>query len=511
MPDYLRACLTAALCLYATQTLAAPLNERQLALHVLNRTAYGPTPGEVDAVATMGVDQYLAQQLHPEQIAMPADLAQRLASLQALEPSGGEILNDIRGNRGKGMPAVDPEVKKAQRKALYRRATLVAEEEHLTQAIYSPRQLQEVMVDFWYNHFNVYIGKELDRILVSSYERDAIRPHVLGRFRDLLGATARHPAMLFYLDNWLSAAPGYKGRNKQITGLNENYAREVMELHTLGVDGGYSQQDVTELARMLTGWTFDRRGALFNGDIRFGYDSDRHDNGSKTWLGAQIAPAGEDEGEHALDVLAASPITARHISYQLAQYFVADEPPPALVKQLTSSYLKHDGDIASVLTTLFASKEFRDPSNRSAKFKTPWQYVVSSVRASGVAATNMRPFVGELNRAGMPIYGCQTPDGYKNTEQAWLSADAVSNRISFATALASGKLPLLRVMAAGDDASAPASKEERANWNPAPVATAPLLNTLSDALSPHTLDTVQHANPALQSALILGSPDFMRR
>ena len=209
---------------------------------------------------------------------------------------------------------------------------LIAEqtaEARLAQAIDSPRQLEEVMVDFWFNHFNVFAGKGLDRALVSSYERDAIRPYVFGRFRDMLGATAKHPAMLFYLDNWMSVAPGFHppgkaNQNAQVNGLNENYAREVMELHTLGVDGGYTQRDVTELARMLTGWTFEPR-EMIRGGASFRFAPARHDHGDKDWLGKHIGARGQAEGEWALDMLAAHPATARHISYELAQYFVSDD------------------------------------------------------------------------------------------------------------------------------------------------------------------------------------------
>jgi uncharacterized protein (DUF1800 family) len=270
------------------------------------------------------------------------------------------------------------------------------------------------MVDFWFNHFNVVRGKGPDHVLIGNYEDNAIRPYVMGRFRDLLGATAKHPAMSFYLDNWLSISPTadsrarVPGTRKTTAGLNENYARELMELHTLGADGGYSQADVTALARILTGWSMDPRRAV-NGQA-FRYFPALHDYSDKVWLGRAVQVKGKAEGEWALDVLASGPATAHHLSYELAQYFVADDPPPALVDRLTQRFLATDGDIRAVLETLFKSPEFRDPTNFGAKFKTPYQYVVSVVRAGDVTVNNVRPLLAALNRMGMPLYGCQSPD-----------------------------------------------------------------------------------------------------
>ncbi len=436
--------------------------------------------------------------------------------------------------------------------------TLETDEARLVQAIDSPRQLEEVMTDFWFNHFNVFVGKGLDRALVASYERDAIRPHVLGRFRDLLGATAKHPAMLFYLDNWLSTGvdstvnQAAARAGKPLAGLNENYARELMELHTLGVanDGkatgraenraeNYSQQDVTELARMLTGWTFDGRAAERAGPVA-GLDSQalfvfaprRHDDGAKEWLGHRVEPNGQQEGEFALDVLAMHPATARHISTELAQYFVADEPPPALVDRMAARYLATGGDIREVMRTLLYSPEFRSPAAMTAKFKTPYQYVVSAARASGVDVVNVQPLVGVLAQLGMPLYGCQTPDGYKNTEAAWLNPDGVTRRINFATALASGRLPVDRpapqsanvasLQPARVVTSAP-SGERVASMQPTPAvasavpaARAPslqavaLLETLGPTIGERTRGVVLDSDPSLAAALVLGSPDFMR-
>ena len=326
------------------------------------------------------------------------------------------------------------------------------------------------MVDFWYNHFNVFDGKGSGRALVASYERDAIRPYVFGSFRTLLGATAKHPAMLEYLDNQLSKAGA----------LNENFARELMELHTLGVDGGYTQKDVTALARMLTGWSFEPR-ALIRREEGFHFDARRHDQEPKTWLGSPVAQRDQAEGEFALDVLARRPSTARHISYKLAQYFVQDEPPAALVERMARTWRDTDGDIRAVLRTLFASDEFLAPASFGVKFKTPYQYVVSAARATGAPLENMGPLLQSLKQLGMPLYGCATPDGYKNTEAAWLNPGALTRRIAFASA-AGAKL----------DA-------------------AQLDGAIGAAISPRTRALVA-ANPEpLRAAMLLGSPDFMQR
>jgi uncharacterized protein (DUF1800 family) len=485
---------------------------------MLNRIAYGPRPGDIERVARMGIDRYIDEQLHPDTLAIPADLEQTLASLPTRHMTTGELISKFRGVA----KAPDPEEAKRERRDLVRQVASDNNVARLTRAIESPRQLEEVMVEFWFNHFNVFSGKGLDAVLVGDYEERAIRPYVLGRFRDLLGATAHHPAMLFYLDNWLSVAPGSASErpNAQArrTGLNENYARELMELHTLGVDGGYTQRDVTELARMLTGWTF-LPGVTTHANASFTFDARRHDDGDKTWLGRHVSGRGEAEGEWALDVLASHPATARHISTKLAQYFVSDAPSPHLVEALSRRFLDTQGDIRAVLKTLFASREFRDSASASAKFKTPYQYVVSAARASDVKVTNVAPLRGVLYQLGMPLYGCQTPDGYKNTEAAWLNGEAMTRRLNFATALASGRLPLA---APRDSQPAPPMRPrqleraiEAAETGPraasAPLDPTTLETTLGNQLTPKTLQAVANAEPPLRAALILGSPEFMRR
>ena len=491
-------------------------------VHVLNRLGYGTAPGDIDRVQRIGIDRYIDEQLHPERLPLPAPLEQQLAALKATHLSQRELIAQYReaGQAAKN----DGNDGKAMRRELFQRVSLESGEERLLRAVHSPRQLQEVMVDFWFNHFNVFSGKGLDRVLAENYEREAIRPHAMGRFRDLLGATAHHPAMLFYLDNWLSTAPGYQpqrmtGPFARSGGLNENYARELMELHTLGVDGGYNQNDVTALARMLTGWTLNPRA--HGGDSVFTFDARRHDNADKEWLGRHVAGRGQAEGEWALDVLASHPATAHHIAQELAQYFVADTPPPALVDRLARRFLDTDGDIAAVLKTLFDSPEFRDPGVRGAKFKTPYQYVVSTVRASNLPVTNVRPLLITLFQLGMPLYGCQTPDGYQNTEAAWLNPDAVTRRINFATAFASGKLPLARPIDEANSGGANLKALQRAAdkgiearinpaWTTPPVDATALLSTVGESVSAKTRATVAQSDPTLRAALLLGSPDFMR-
>ena len=525
--------------------------EQADALHVLNRLAFGPAPGDLERVAGMGASAWIAEQLHPERLALPSWLSSQLATLRTPDKTQRELLQQYREMAKEAKEARQAETtgadgtkaqteQGAERRRQVAAVALEAGEERLLQALASPRQLEEVLVDFWFNHFNVFQGKGQVRVLVESYEREAIRPHVLGRFRAMLGATAKHPAMLFYLDNWLSVAPGFQPRRGgggagKASGLNENYAREVMELHTLGVEGGYTQQDVTELARMLTGWTLEperpRRRRFINGtdntasghgDSIFAFDPERHDNGSKQWLGNRVTPRGQMEGEFALDVLARHPATARHLAFKLARRFVADAPPPALVERLAQRFLDTDGDLRAVMQALLESREFRDP--QPAKFKTPYQFVLSSVRASGIVTTNVRPLMAQLTQLGQPLYGCQTPDGWHDTEADWLNPNAITQRVNFATALASGRLPLQRI----DDPAAPdggangmkamerqaeraINRDQPVEGSTPPVDAGALLATLGPAISVKTRAAIAESQPRLQAALVLGSPDFMRR
>ncbi|MGL5061932.1 MAG: DUF1800 domain-containing protein, partial [Microcoleus sp.] len=426
--------------LITSSSAATPPENSQKILHLLNRIGYGPRSGDIDRVRSQGIENYIKQQLSPEHIPEPQKLTDRINSLATLQKTPNELSAEYtKILRQNGQPPT-PEARQAARQ----KARLILQQSvqsRMLRAAESPRQLQEVMVDFWYNHFNVYSDKGLVRLWMGVYERDAIRPHALGKFRNLLGETARHPAMLYYLDNWQNTDPKSSGARGRFQGLNENYARELMELHTLGVGGGYSQQDVIALARIFTGWGFPRDAAR-SGDYKFYFDAKRHDFTDKVFLGKTIKGSGESEGEQALDILANSPATAKHISYKLAQYFVADNPPNSLVDRLSQRFLETKGDIRAVLTTLFNSREFWDEKNYGAKFKTPYQYVISAVRSSDKKVENFQQLYGYLQQLGMPLYGCLSPDGYKNTQDAWLNPDAIARRLTFATALANDRLSL---------------------------------------------------------------------
>jgi uncharacterized protein (DUF1800 family) len=314
----------------------------------------------------------------------------------------------------------------------------------LLRAIYSNRQLEEVLTDFWFNHFNVYLDKGADRFLITAYERDAIRPHVLGKFRDLLEATAKSPAMLFYLDNWQSrgsSAPAGRGKRAS-TGLNENYGRELMELHTLGVDGGYTQHDVTEVARCLTGWTIDRPGE----GGPFTFNARMHDQGEKIVLSVKIpAGGGIEDGEKVLDILARHPSTAHFISRALAMHFVADDPPPALVERMAQTFLKTGGDLRAVMTTMLESKEFWSAGAYRTKLKSPFEVVVSAVRAVDGDVDFASALVNQVARMGEPLYRKQDPNGYSNSSKEWLNSAGLLARMNFGLNLADNKIAGVKV------------------------------------------------------------------
>jgi uncharacterized protein (DUF1800 family) len=486
------------------------LSPEERAAHALNRLAYGPRPADAAAIQQLGaarwLDQFLAEQLDPQRIAQPPALTEKLAGYEVLKLGQGELLTRYRDavkaarDNKRAMASgkeADADAQNAVREKV-RPLVAQAAQARLSRALQSNAQLEEVLVEFWFNHFNVFAGKGPVSVMVADYEQRAIRPHVLGRFRAMLGATAKHPAMLHYLDNERSVVNGYEPsrlarrymadkpelKARQATGLNENYARELMELHTLGVDAGYSQRDVTELARILTGWGIDHRALQRGGqgDL-FHFDAQKHDAGDKTWLGQTVRARGQAEGERALDVLASHPATARHIAHKLAQAFVADEPPPSLVTKLAERFTATDGDLREVTRSLIQSDEFWSREAWGAKFKTPYQYLVSSLRAVDVASPPLVQALGQLAQAGQPLYGAATPDGYKNTAAAWRNPEAITQRVQLATLLA-GRNP---VQAEG------------------------LLSTLGASVSPATRKTLATEPPAQQVALLLASPDFMKR
>jgi uncharacterized protein (DUF1800 family) len=460
------------------------LTPQERALHALNRLGFGPRPGDVERVVHMGAPAYVELQLHPERIS-DGRVEARIAGLPTLGMSNVELYARFEA------PAREAKKKLKAEKAdaaaadgdgdLRKLRDMVPPEnrprrilEDLTaarvlRAAQSERQLNEVLVDFWMNHFNVYASKGLDRILIASFERDTIRPRIWGRFDDLLLATAQSPAMLFYLDNARSVADeehrpagsraGMPGRaaatGKGPKGLNENYARELMELHTLGVDGGYTQKDVTELARVLTGWSISqareqnedrvrgaRRGRTESAEPgSFVFRARVHDSGEKLVLGQRFpAGGGQDEGERAVRMLAQRPETARHIAFQLCQRLVADEPPPALVERVAQRFLATSGDLRETVRAIVTSPEFFEPVYYRAKIKSPFEYAVSAIRAAG-ATTDGRAVSKHIADMGEPLYLCQPPTGYADTAAAWVNAGALLARVNFAVALTEGKVP----------------------------------------------------------------------
>ena len=423
----------------------------------------------------------------------------------------------------------------------------------MTRAVYSERQLQEMMVDFWYNHFNVFAAKGADRWLITAYERDAIRPHAMGKFRDLLGATAKSPAMLFFLDNWLSADPvawqklqqaqqerrqmrggafgggpfdmprlpqgrpapngnpndpAANSKQKQERGLNENYGRELMELHTLGVDGGYTQDDVVNVARAFTGWSIKQPRR----DPEFFFEERLHDNSVKTMLGHKIHAGGMKDGEEVLDILARDPHTARHISFELAQRFVSDHPPDALVDRMAQTFLKSDGDIREVLHTMIYSPEFWSKETFRAKIKTPFELVASATRAVGAEVEIPLILVQWTSRIGQPLYQCEPPTGYSDKADAWVNSGSLLNRMNFSLALTSNRLR-------GAQVNIDSLLDSDTSADPHATLDHAIQLLLGSAASQQTRDTlekqlddpVKHVNAAMIAGLVLGSPEFQRR
>lgn len=515
----------------------------QTIVHVLNRLGFGPAPGDVERVRRIGLETYIDQQLQPERVADDA-MAARLDGFETLTMSTRTIAQDYylpaqmarrQAQRAAGADAANPQMtppappRRAATPgapgAMQGERVVLAEltQQKMLRAAYSERQLQEVMVDFWFNHFNVFAGKGQTRLYVTEYERDTIRPHAFGTFRELLGAVAESPAMLFYLDNWQSAAPESAGtsmthrrgrqgvgaaRRPQMQrpqppppqpnrrrGINENYARELMELHTLGVDGGYSQKDVQEIARAFTGWTID--GPRQGGGFRF--DPRMHDDGEKIVLGVKIPRGGgRKDGETVLDILATHPSTARFVATKLVRRFVADAPPPALVERAAARFTATGGDIREVVRVIVTSPEFFAPAAYRAKVKTPLEFVASAVRASGVDVRNATPLAQAMRDLGMPLYMCQPPTGYADKAEAWVNTGALLNRMNFAVMLSGNRL---RGGPAGRQSASTGVSQDR-------IAAEVLAGDVSET----TRQTIAKAtNEPQRIALLLGSPDFQRR
>jgi uncharacterized protein (DUF1800 family) len=399
-----------------------------------------------------------------------------------------------------GLPSLRREALSIAQPQVFVNSELI--EQKLYRAVYSNRQLEEVLVDFWMNHFNVFNGKGQGRLLLTGFERDAIRPYVFGHFRDMLLATARHPAMLFYLDNWQSQVPRDDfpvPAGVRRPGLNENYGREVLELHTLGVDGGYTQDDVIAVARAFSGWTIYDLQKF--GEFQF--NPGNHDRREKKVLGHTLpAMRGEQDGLDVIDILSRHPSTARFISKKLAQRFVADDPPKALVDRMAATFTSTDGDLRAVLQTLFKSPEFLSEGSWQTKMKSPLEMVISSVRATNADVTDTFVMAQRIADLGEPLYGKVEPTGYPNTGDGWTNTAGIMGRINFATALTGGQMAGVKV-----DMS-------RFNFkDPSTVAR----TLLSTAPSPATVAAIQkgiegtEATPSLLASLVISSPDFQRR
>ncbi|HEV8484845.1 MAG TPA: DUF1800 domain-containing protein [Blastocatellia bacterium] len=519
-----------------TRSKTTRLTEDQKIIHILNRIGFGPRPGDVERVKKIGIDKYIEQQLHPDRIDDSA-LQAKLAGLESLGMSIGQVLDkypapqeiarELGLRPGKGKPAnpqatpnpvqaggqEGEESKDQQREqrqkvlAYYAQhglkppAELIQElqAQKIIRAVYSERQLQEVMADFWFNHFNIYWAKGADKWMTTDFEMSAIRPHTLGKFQDLLLATAKSPAMLFYLDNFQSTSPnatmpgrrgigqggqfqnrrgplggpvdpriqerlrqrmeqrGQLGNQGQMTpeeqqrraevakqlkkrtpGINENYAREIMELHTLGVDGGYTQKDVQEVARCFTGWTIQQPRQ----DGSFIFRQFMHDNGEKVVLGQKIpAGGGMKDAEKVIEILAHHPNTAKFISTKLVHRFVSDNPPSSLIDRVTGVYMKTGGDIREVLRAIVTSQEFLAPESYRAKIKSPFELAVSSVRALGGETIGSRPIAQFIGKMGQPLYAYQAPTGYPDRAEQWVNTGALLERLNFGLALGSNRVP----------------------------------------------------------------------
>jgi uncharacterized protein (DUF1800 family) len=514
----------------------------------------GQQPGDMSEMAggsQPGAQQPGTQQLGAEQPGAPQPGMPR--------PGGPE-----RAEREEMLANLTPEQRQRVMELRKQNQLVVGEmsEQKLLRAVYSERQLEEVLVDFWFNHFNVFAGKGPTRIYLAEYERDAIRPHVLGNFRDLLGATAHSPAMLFYLDNWQSSDPdaapargagagamrrnprqddmtrpgrmrpgggnrargGADGANgadamrggqmsdeerarrlqalqqRQRRGLNENYARELMELHTLGVNGGYTQQDIIEVAKAFTGWTIQqpRRGGGFE------FDERRHVKGAKTVLGKKIDKGGVEDGEAVLDLLAAHPSTATFIATKLTRRFVSDEPPKALVERAAAKFRSTNGNLREVVRTILTSPEFTSAEAMRAKVKTPFEFVASALRATGARIEDGTVLVRNLQGLGMPLYMAQPPTGYIDRADVWVNTGALLNRMNFAIALVNNRLRGVQV-----------DLTPIIGRNPPEIAAARdalVASLLSNEISDATRATIAKGGEVTQvAALTLGSPEFQRR
>jgi uncharacterized protein (DUF1800 family) len=583
----------------AAQKSAGALTSEQRVIHLLDRVTFGPRPGDVERVTKMGWERFLDEQLHPERISDQL-VEQKLQPIESIHMTSEQLAsnylpppqvlaqlkaqNDKQQADAQANAQVNAEDQRANQAAQFKearktlkemgykppaQAIMELQQAKILRAVYSERQLQEVLTDFWFNHFNVYAQKGADKVLTTAYERDTIRPNVFGKFEDLLAATAKSPAMLFYLDNWMSAAPntsmadavrgarqqnrvnnnigGFGGRgairragqvgifnprrpvfdrpmpqgqaqNQQAAqklknrrlGINENYAREIMELHTLGVDGGYTQKDVQEVARCLTGWTIrqPRQGGGFY------FNPKMHDDGEKIVLGHKIpAGGGMKDAETVLQILAHHPSTAKFISTKLARKFVSDTPPQSLIDRMSQVFLKTNGDLREVYRAMFTAPEFWSQDAYRAKIKTPFEMTVSAVRALGAETNGAPQFHRWIAQMGEPLFLAQPPTGYADKAENWVNTGALLERMNFALALSGNRIPGTRVdlsnlksMTASQIADYFINQLLHGNVSPQTRAT--LEKNLSD---PQIARADGSADPAKIAGLILGSPEFQRQ
>jgi uncharacterized protein (DUF1800 family) len=544
------------------------LTEDEAITHALDRLGYGARPGDIERIRKLGLEKWIIGQLRPETLNdKPAE--NRLADYPTLTMSATTLVNEYpQPNVAAKRLGITPEEynkrvqdslhpPQGERAAPDKRPQVILSEltmAKLTRAIYSERQLQEQLTDFWFNHFNIFANKDQDIFLVGVYERDAIRPHTLGKFRDMLGATAHSPAMLIYLDNWLSADPAAIERAKHATpeqkrawkdlpgygnkrGLNENYGRELMELHTLGVDGGYTQRDVIAVAKCFTGWTVRDP----QNKPEFVFDPRIHDAALKVVLGKKIKDGGERDGEKVLDLLVAQKATAHHLSYELAEHFVSDAPPPALVDRMVKTFQKTKGDLRETMRTMIYSPEFWSRASYRAKIKTPFELVASAARALGADVDAPTPLVGWVDRIGEPLYRCQPPTGYKDDAATWVNTGALLSRLNFALTLATNKVRGASVdltSRLGEDVGGdPARAMDRAVdvFLGGQISAASRATLEKDSSDPKMLNAklgepvrpnpalqnsaqqnaVRNASPAMDigvmTGLVLGTPEFQRR
>lgn len=471
----------------------------------LDRVTYGPTTTDVDEYLKLGRRRFLEQQLHPSNLRLPPAVNTQLTALEVSHSDPAIVLPVVNQEQQRINALPDEGAKQIERKTLNDKGNRLAYEaarREILRAVYSPAQLQEQLTWFWLNHFSVFQYKGVDPWLVGDYAEHAVRPHALGHFRDLVLATLQHPAMLQYLDNAQNAA-GH---------INENYARELMELHTLGVGSGYTQDDIQELARILTGVGINNTGneprlkpewqKLYRHAGAFEFNPARHDFGSKKLLGQPIQGSGFAEVEQAVDLLVAQPACAQFVSRRLAVYFVSDDPPRALIDRMAKTFQKTHGDLAEVLATLFNSHEFE--ASLGGQFKDPMHYVISTVRLAydGKLIANTHPITNWLNALGEPLFGRQTPDGYPLTESGWASSGQISRRFEIARAISSGNGGLFEP----EDGSPPSSTGF-------PQLSGRLYYTAVEPfLSAHARNALDRAGSQLEwNTFLLASPDFNYR